>query len=129
MQKFKLLSLALVVAFSVFCSGCIPLLVGAAAGAGGIIWVKGKLKQEILEPLDVVHAAAVKGLQKMELPVIVDNKDQLTAKLESEFADRARVWIDLEALTDKSTRIEIRVGTLGDEQRSREILNSIEQYL
>ena len=110
-------------------SGCFWLLVGAAAGAGGVIWVKGKLKQELNVSLAAAHAASIKALKKMELPVIIDRKDRLTAKIESEFADGARVWIDIDSLSAKSSRIEVRVGTISDEKRSRDILEEIQHYL
>ena len=110
-------------------AGCFWLLVGAAAGAGGIIWVKGKLQQELNVSLDEAHAASLKALKKLELPVIIDRKDKLTAKIESEFADGARVWIDIDSLSAKSSRIEVRVGTIGDEKRSREVLEEIQHYL
>ncbi len=110
-------------------AGCFWLLVGAAAGAGGIIWVKGKLKQELNVSLDTAHAAALKGLKKIELPVIIDRKDKLTSKIESEFADGARVWIDIDAISAKACRIEVRVGTIGDEKRSREVLDAIQNNL
>ena len=110
-------------------AGCFWLLVGGAAGAVGVIWVKGKLQQDVNEPLDVVHEASIKALKKMELPVIVDRKDKLTAKIESEFADGAKAWIDLTSLSAKATKIEVRVGTIGDEKRSREILDTIQHHL
>ncbi len=125
-QQFVLICLLGI--FSLSSTGC-WLLVGAAAGAGGVIWVKGRLAQELNAPLDRVHAASLKALEKMELPLIIDQKDKLSAKIESEFSDRARVRINIKSITTRSSRIEIRVGTLGDEQRSRQILDNIEHYL
>ena len=79
--------------------------------------------------MDNVYNATLKGLKKLELPVLVDRKDKLTAKIESKFADGTNVWIDIESLTSRTTRIKIRVGVLGDQERSNEILNAIEQGL
>ena len=110
-------------------SGCFALIVGAAAGAGGVIWVKGSLQQEFNTSIERVHAAGVKALKKLELPVIIDRKDKLTAKLESKFADGTNVWIDMDALTAKSTKVNVRVGAMGDQVRSREIMEMIEKYL
>lgn len=110
-------------------SGCFALLVGAAAGAGGVIWAKGSLQQEFNTSLDRVHTAGVKALKKLELPIIIDRKDKLTAKLESKFADGTNVWIDFDALTSKTTKVNVRVGAMGDQVRSREIMDMIEKYL
>lgn len=110
-------------------SGCFALIVGAAAGAGGVIWAKGGLQKEFNMALDRVHEAGVKALKKLELPIIIDRKDKLTAKLESKFADGTNVWIDFDALTSKNTKVNVRVGALGDQMRSQEIMEMIERYL
>ena len=110
-------------------SGCFWLVVGAAAGAGGVIWIKGQLQQQVNASLDSLHTATIKALKQMELPVIIDRKDKLTAKVESEFSDRARVRIDIDAVSAKVSKIQIRVGSLGDEKRSREIMDTIQHYL
>ena len=128
-NRIQIFVLALTLLVSgVYLSGCV-LLVGAAAGAGGITWVKGKLTKELTSKMDNVYNATLKGLKKLELPVLVDRKDKLTAKIESKFADGTNVWIDIESLTSRTTRIKIRVGVLGDQERSNEILNAIEQGL
>jgi len=125
----RLILAALIVTSSLQLTGCFALFVGAAAGAGGIIWAKGKLQQDLNASLDRAHSAATASLKKLELPVIVDRKDKLSGKLESEYADGKHVWIDLDYVTKTMTKIEVRVGTLGDEQRSREILNEVMRRL
>ena len=121
----KIVLAVLLFASSLQLSGCFALFVGAAAGAGGMIWAKGKLVQDLNAPLDRAHRAAVAAFKRLELPANVDRKDKLSAKLESLYADGKHVWVDLDYVTKSTTRIEIRVGTLGDENRSREILNEI----
>ena len=127
MKKFCLsLCLAVMVISS---SGCIALIVGAAAGAGSIIWIKGKLAQDFNVPLDKTYNATITAIKKLELQILVDRKDKFSAKIESKFADGANVWVDLEYLTVKSSKVSVRVGTLGDEARSRQIMSMIEKYL
>ena len=108
--------------------GCV-LLIGAAGGAGGTVYVMGKLKEDLNAPVPKVKRAAVAGLKDLGLPVLKDKGDQLTASLESEFADGKHVWIDIEARDESSSQIGIRVGLLGDEQRSRRVLKAIRQHL
>lgn len=110
-------------------SGCFALLVGAAVGAGTAVWMGGKLQQDFTTSVDRAHNAAVATLKKLQLPVIVDRKDKMTAKLESEYSDGKHVWVDVEYRTKTVTRVAIRVGTLGDEVRSREILDNISRQL
>ena len=127
---FKILSrIAVYLIFAIQVSGCVPLLVGAAAGAGGVIWATGKLQQDLSAPLDHVHKATLAGLKELELPVLIDRKDKLTGKVESEYADGKHVWIDTEYVTKSTTKISVRVGTLGDETRSREIMEHIIRHL
>ena len=53
----------------------------------------------------------------------------MTAKIESQFADGKTVWIDIDAVRNNSSKITIRVGTFGDEARSRKILEKIHHHL
>jgi len=110
-------------------AGCVALVVGAAAGTGGVVWARGALKQNFQKPLYKVHEATVRALKKLDLPVIINNKDNLTAKVESEFSDGKRIKINIESVNRKSTDMTIRIGTFGDERRSREILNEIAKNL
>ncbi len=119
----------LLIVSSMQLTGCFALFVGAAAGAGGGIWATGKLQQNLNAPLDRVHNASLTALKKLELPVMTDRKDKLTGKIESAYADGKRVWIDTEYVTKETTKISIRVGTLGDEKRSHEILDMIIRHL
>ncbi len=124
---WAILSLALFV----LVSGCAPavFLAGGAAGAGGVVWVKGKLQEELSVPLSTVHQASLAALKELELPVIEDRKDKLAAAIRSEFADGKKVWIDIRFLTESLTKITVRVGVLGDQARSQKILEKIHGYL
>lgn len=132
-KKFSLLSalgLIPILAGMIFVSsGCIPLMIGAAAGAGGVIWAKGTLHEDFNKPLDRVYRASKIALKKLDLPVKVDKKDNLTAKLESEFSDGKHIAIDIQYVSKYTSKISIRVGPLGDEVRSREISEMIIKYL
>lgn len=117
------------IALALLCSGCLALAVGAAGGAAGAVYVMGKLQDELNHPVSTVHAAALAGIKDLDLPVLQDKEDKLSAKLESEFADGKHVWIDLDTVADSRTRITIRVGVVGDEGRSRKLLNAIKKHL
>ena len=112
-----------------YCAGCIPLIVGAAAGAGGVIWAKGALEQELNKPMDHVYKASKAALKKLKFPITTDKKDNLSAKLESQSTDGKHIWIDLTYIAQHTTKISIRVGPLGDELQSKEISDMIAKYL
>ena len=111
------------------CSGCLALAVGAAGGTAGAVYVMGKLKDEVNHPVPVVHEATVAAMNDLELKLSEDKVDKVSAHMESEFSDKAHVWIDLESVSDSRCRLTIRVGLSGDEVRSRKIYDTIKQHL
>ena len=123
--------LALFLALATQISGCAgaALLAGGAAGVGAIVWVKGKLEQELSVPLPRVYTATLAALKQFELPIQEKKKDMLVARVESQLADGKRVWIDIRSLTESSTKITIRIGMFGDRSRSRRLLEAIRRHL
>jgi Protein of unknown function (DUF3568) len=120
---------AIWVVLAAFSSGCIPLVVGAAGGAAGVANVMGKLTEELSYDVPVVHRAALTAMKELGLTLSEDRADTLSVHMESEFADREHLSIDLESMRESRTRATIRVGRTGDEVRSRKILDTIKQYL
>jgi hypothetical protein len=113
------------------CTGCqVVLLAGAAAaGAGAAIWHGGKLVQTVEAPLQVTYEAALDALEEDGLPIIEQRADSVTAHIESEYADDKHVWIDMEAVGDTHTEVKVRVGLVGDKDRSLRILDGIKERL
>jgi hypothetical protein len=120
---------AIWILLAAFSSGCVALFVGAAGGAAGTVYVMGKLTEELSYDVPTVHGATLNAMKKLELMLSEERADTLSAHMESEFADRAHVWIDLESVGESRTRITVRVGLTGDELRSRKILDRIKESL
>lgn len=114
-----------------FMSGCAVVLLGAGAGAGvaGATYVMGKLEDEVNAPVSKLQRATVAALKALELPVNKERGDKLAAELESETADQKKIWISITSLTSSRSKILIRVGLMGDEARSRQILQTIHSRL
>ena len=119
--------LCVVLAF--LCSGCFWMVVGAAGGAAGAVYVMGKLKDEVNHDVSVVHRATVAALDELELKLLEDKVDKLSAHVESEFSGGEHVWIDLESLSNSRTSLTIRVGVTGNEVRARKIYDAIKRHL
>lgn len=111
------------------CSGCVVLAVGAAGGVAGAVYVMGKLQEELNHPLAAVHEATLQGLRDLDLPISEDKAAKLAAHVESKLADGTHVWVDLDSVADSRTKLTIRVGVVGDESRSRNILAAIKTHL
>lgn len=105
--------------------GCVPLLVGAAAGAGGVAYVQGILEKNVDAPVSKVYKASLSALRQMGYIIISDELDKHSAHIKSQFEDEKKINIDVSALTEKSSKIQVRVGVFGDETKSQMILNAI----
>ena len=108
---------------------CLALVVGAAGGAAGVVYVMGKLQDEMSYEVSVVHKATVAALAELELKLLEDKADKLSAHVESEFSDGEHVWIDLKSISDSRTSLTIRVGVTGNEVRARKIYDAIKRHL
>jgi hypothetical protein len=110
-------------------SGCAALVVGAGAGAAGVIWYEGKLEETVATPVPNVHQAVEAGLKDLNITITEDKYDGLTAKVRGVLADGKKVWIDAESVSASTTKITIRVGVLGDKDFSLRIRDAIKRHL
>ena len=127
---FKSASFAAVL-FSILLTaqGCVPLLIGAAAGAGGVAWAKGSLEQNFDKTVDQLHRASLAGLRDIKCAVRNDQIRKHLAKIDFEFDDGQKGSINIKALTERSAKLKIRIGVLGDETKSHIVLNAILRHL
>lgn len=116
-------------ALAVLVPGCAALIVGAAAGAGGAVYFKGRLEEVIGKPVPQLHEAAQKGLKDLGLPLVMDRADKLSAEMKSGLADGKDIWISIKWVSETSSKISIRVGYIGDQARSIQILDAIKKRL
>jgi len=110
-------------------SGCATLLAGAAAGAGTVAYVRGELKATKQATIHEVYSASVNALNQLEIEIERKDKDATSATIEGRLANNKDLKIWLERKSDSVTRLGIRIGTFGDEEKSRMILNQIENNL
>lgn len=125
----KVKPVMLVAVFLISASGCVPLVIGAAAGVGGYAWVKGELSHEVVVPAEKLHRAASRAMRDLKLAVYEDKGDRLSAKINAKFVDGTDVSISIEAKTELSSTINIRVGLLGDKEKSEMIFSMIKKRL
>src|SRR5690606_5464798 len=91
-------------------TGCVALMVGAGAGAAGTVYVLGKLEERVQDSVPKVHKAAVAGLQDLNLPILKDVGDKLSAQIESKTADEKTIWVNVNFVSEKLSEVSIRVG-------------------
>jgi len=122
----------LLVALAIQISGCAEAVlvgVGAAGGAGAVVWIKGKMEENLNMPFSKVHTATLAALKDLELPIKKEQKRGLKARIESQFPDEKYVWVSIRAVTESSSKITVRVGVFGDKSRSQKIFEAIHQRL
>lgn len=121
------------VLFSVFLlvnmSGCVALLAGAAGGAGTAVWLSGKLTQEVNAPFQRSLNATKTALKSLRLKITKETIKEDVAQVMSNYTDGRTIWIDIHRIPDLRSRIEIRVGAVGDKEAALKILTRIMKYL
>ncbi len=109
-------------------SGCVVVAAGAV-GAGAVAYVRGELAASVEADLDATYAAAQRALDKLEFAKIDQRKSGLDAQLVRRTALDKRVEIKLKKVTDRLTKVEIRVGLVGDQELSLTLLDKIRAEL
>lgn len=109
-------------------TGCVVVAAGAV-GAGAVAYVRGELESSIEANLDTVYAATQRALTNLEFAKIDERKTGLDAHLVRRTALDKRVEVKLTKITERLTKVEIRVGMVGDQQLSLTILDKIKAEL
>lgn len=127
-RRCRLFAALLALAVLPWLSGCVIIAAGAV-GAGAVAYVRGELATSLEHELDDVYRAAQVALAKQEFAKIEERKSGLDAQLVHRTALDKRVEIKLEKITDRLTKLRIRVGLVGDQDLSLAILEKIKAEL
>lgn len=128
-MKNKFFAFAFLVLAMLFSSGCAAVVVGAAAGAGAVIYHKGELHSPEAATYDNAWNASLAGLADLNYVVVDKLKGGLKARIIARAPGDKKVTIDLEKETGTVTRIGIRIDTFGNEAQSRIVLDAIKRHL
>lgn len=110
-------------------SGCAAAVAGAAAGAGAIAYVRGELQSTLEHDFNRTVEATRTALKDLEFARISEKKDAIDAEFIYRTALDKKITIKLAKVTDKTTKVKIRVDLLGDEALSMTILEKIKANL
>ncbi len=109
-------------------TGCVAVVAAGAAGTG-VAWYRGQLVANLDLNIETVFAASQKTLKQFEFISIDSKRSAIDARLVSRTALDKKVEITLQKVTDRSTKIIIRVGVFGDETLSMSILDRLKAAL
>lgn len=115
-------------ALILFAGACVPLMVGGSSGAS-VAYVAGEMQAQEDVSLDEAWIATRRALQTLELDVTVDEKDSLSAHLVGRGAEDKKISVRLERVSPRTTTVKIRVGIIGDQAFSMQVLDQIEEEL
>jgi len=111
--------------------GCLALVAGVAVGgAGTAVWLSGKLTQEFHSSYQATIDATKSALQSLNLPVVKETHDQNVTQIKGSYSDGKEMWIDIDRVSDNSTKVEVRVGGVKpDKEASSVVLKKIQSFL
>lgn len=121
-------SLVLMLGLLPLLTGCVVAVAGAA-GAGAIAYVRGELQSSVDQSYARVVEATRAALKELEYAKISEKKDAIDAELIYRTALDKKVTIRLNRVTEKTTKVKIRIDLLGDEALSISILEKIKANL
>lgn len=132
MLKKAGLGLALVCCAMNF-SGCMFLLIPAAIGiAGGVgigigtaKWLSDKLVEQVPYPFDKTLKAVQDGLKQLQIGIIKETDTDKLSQISGKYTDGRTVWVNVEKVSDKVSKIEVRVGVWGGQKEARGVLDGI----
>ena len=122
-------ALAAVLALAGLEAGCVVAAAGAAAGAGTVAFVEGKLVVTVDSPYNNTVRATDQAIAQLQFLKLTDRRDDLTATLTARTAQDKKVTVDVERQADHLTKLEIRVDTFGDKALSQTIYERIRSNL
>jgi hypothetical protein len=88
-----------------------------------------ELEATLDAPLERAFAAAEQAVRDMKFEVVSARSDVLQGVVRSRMADGTGVDVDLKKITDRTTLVRIKVGTLGDQAVSRSLLDQIRKHI
>ena len=121
--KQVILSL-LLTATAIFGQGCVVAAVGLGA-AGTIAYVRGDLESTEANNIKDVYSAALEAVNQLDLNLISKSEDLLSANITARDADDKKITIKMKATGNDTTKLSIRVGMFGDEDKSQQIYQKI----
>ena len=130
MKRKTFLVSTMLLGMSVLTSACATaVIVGAVAGAGTFVWAQGKLSFETDHTIPQCHSATTSALKELQIVIKESRLDSLIAKVTGRTAVNEPVVVDIEPITARKTKVEIRVGTWGNKTQSSIIMESIQRHL
>ena len=110
-------------------SGCVAVAAGAAAGYAGVEYAAGECVGVAGATVDKTYHATLAAAEQLQMTLRSKNREATAARFTFRQPDGTFVDIGLGRQNVDFTRITVRVGTFGDEARSRAIIKKIKENI
>ncbi len=125
MMRLKYISLNLVLfTIALIGQGCVAAAVGLGA-AGTIAYIRGDLESTEDKNIEVVYSAVLEAVEQLQLILINKSQDAHEATILARDVNDKKITIKMKSTSVQTTKLSIRVGTLGDEAMSVQIYQKI----
>jgi len=125
----KAMALSMAAVFLANITGCQIVIAGAVDSAETAIWLSRKLTKQFKKPYERTIKAVESALTSLNMKIVKETKTKTVTQIRSKYVDGKEVWIDIWPVTDEYTKVDVRVGIIGDKAASVEILEKIVSYL
>jgi len=125
----KMLAAVLLMGVVAFGTGCAAVVVGAAAGAGAVVYNNGTLKSQEYASYDQGWSAAMAAMNQLGYAVVGQDKKEVLGEITARATGDKKITVKVRKVSGTVTGFEIRVGTWGDKTQSIAILSSIQKHL
>ena len=104
--------------------GCVALIAGGVAGgAGTAVWLSGKMVQQVDASLEQTTKAVKLTLQSSKSSIMTkESPEKGIIQVRSRDVDGEKIWIDIFKITDRTSQIQVRVGTVFSNKESADRL-------
>ena len=110
-------------------SGCTVVGVGVASAIGGTYYVSGEIKASYPVSIYHLYKVSLHVLKEENIKVISVKNTKIDADILAEFSDNTALKIHIYYNKEGYATIGIRVGTIGDEKRSRALHKKMKPYI
>jgi Protein of unknown function (DUF3568) len=109
-------------------SGCLAVAAAGAAG-GTVAYVKGDVEATVDAGVQQTYDATKAAMEELKLPLLSSSVQAMQAKVEARVGSDNKATVDIKGQSEKLSKINIRVGTFGDDGLSQTILAKIRAHL
>lgn len=128
MQTRNTVCLCMMLVAGITLGGCAT-SINDPQGRREAVYEWGTLRATFPTPIEHTFKAAQETFKELDLKVLGANQDGIAAELLSRDAQGKEVSVAMEATPDGGTRVRIRVGKFGDQNKSVVLLRHIKRKL